>query len=64
MINVIVQLVRAMATSIQELVLSRLRVLLQTRSASEMGHRLSLNRVASSRGEDLPGYWAILLCVP
>jgi hypothetical protein len=51
MIKVIVQLVRAMATSIQELVLSRLRMLLQARSASEMGHRLSLNRAVSSRGD-------------
>ena len=45
----------------QELVLSRPRVLLQTRSASETGHRLSARPgVVSRRGEDLPGYWAVL----
>ncbi len=44
----------------QELVLSRPRRLLRTRSASETGHRLSAKPDCSRRGEDLPGYWAVL----
>ena len=51
---------RQRPTSMQELVLSRLRMLLRTRSASETGHRLSEKPVRSRKGEDLPGYWVIL----
>ncbi len=35
-------------------------MLLQTRSASETGHRLSERPVSSRKGADLPGYWAVL----
>jgi hypothetical protein len=51
---------RQRPTSMQELVLNRPRVLLQTRSASETGHRLSERPVRSRNGKDLPGYWAVL----
>ena len=51
---------RQRPTSMQELVLNRLRMLLPTRSASETDHRLSERPVCSRKGEDLPGYWAVL----
>jgi hypothetical protein len=35
-------------------------MLLQTRSASETGHRLSEKPVGSRNGKDLPGYWTVL----
>ncbi len=51
---------RQRPTSMQELVLTRPRMPLQTRSASETDHRLSARPVVSRRGKDLPGYWAVL----
>ncbi len=51
---------RQRPTSKQVLVLCRPRVRLPTRGASETGHRLSVDRGCSRRGEDLPGYWAVL----
>ena len=51
---------RRRPTSMQELVLNRPRVLLQTRHASETVTGSPQYRIRSRRGKDLPGYWAVL----
>ncbi len=51
---------RRRPTSMPGLVLCRPRMPLPTRGASETDHRLSARPGCSRRGEDLPGYWAVL----
>ena len=51
---------RRRPTSMQELLLNRRRVLLQTRRASETITGSPRYRIPSRRGKDLPGYWAVL----